>query len=158
MVATIFSTEKVARLLELPDWRVVRFAQKKEYGITPRYAEAEGTGSRRLYDLENVCEMALASALVEAGLRIQVIGRVVKQVRRMGGLSYLLSMPIEKLKTQYLGVVRSPKGKIMGQEAVFVQSWEQLQNIFERNRKASLLVFPVGLRFFALALHLERDV
>ena len=80
----VFTTEKIARLLELPEWRVVRFAQVPGYGIRPAWGEASGPGSRRLYSLENVCEIALASWLVQAGLRVEVIGRVLKQMWKQG--------------------------------------------------------------------------
>src|SRR2546426_8990523 len=135
----IFTTEKAAEVLGLPEWRVVRFAQIKKYGITPAFAEAAGPGSRRLYNLENVCEMALAYWLIQAGLRIEVIGRVVKQVRRRGGLSHLLAQDRSKAQTRYLGVIRTPRGKIMGQESVDIESWEHLNNIFQQNADASLV-------------------
>jgi hypothetical protein len=150
----IFTTEKAAEVLGLPEWRVVRFAQIKKYGISPAFAEAEGPGSRRLYNLENVCEMALASWLVQAGLRIEVIGRVIKQVRRTGGLSYLLSLDQSKAQTEYLGIIRTPRGRITGQEAVPIQSWDRLQSIFKHNADASLVIIPIGLRFHSLAKRL----
>jgi len=153
----IFTTEKIAQILEVSQWRVVRFAEIKKFGITPALDEGKGSGRRRLYDLENVCEMALASWLLEAGLRIEVVGRALSRMRRQGGLSYLLEQPDAKVQDSYLGVIRAPRGKITGQEAVFLQSWEQLIKIFARDSDASVLIIPVGLRFLSLKRRLAEQ-
>jgi hypothetical protein len=157
MDATIFTTEKIAKLLKLPEWRVVRFAQIRGYGITPAWGDATGPGSRRLYNLENVCEIALASWLVQAGLRVAVIGRVLKQLRKQGGLRHLLKQPWDKAVSTYLGIVRVPKGKSARQEAVYVQNWEHLENIVREAPYTGVLVFPIGLSFQQLNTHLNID-
>ncbi len=143
----------------MPEWRVVRFAQTDAYGIKPAFADATGPGSRRLYNLENVCEIALALWLTQAGLRIEVIGRALKKAR-IQGLSHYLSLPSSKAKSTYLAVVRAPKGKITGQEVVVIQSWEQLENIFDfdRNPNSSALIIPVGTQFMLLNRRLGEEV
>ncbi len=156
MDAKVFTTEKVARILGVPEWRVVRFAQIKKYGITPAYGQAAGSGSRRLYNVENVCEMALASWLTEAGLRIEVIARVLTQVRNQGGLARYLDEKWEQetLHT-YLAIVRKPKGKptskVMGQDAVFIHDWEWLGNTLEKDFFSSALIIGIGRRFRMLS-------
>lgn len=157
MDATIFTTDRIARLLKLPEWRVVRFAQVSGYGIKPAWWDDTGPGSRRLYDLENVCEIALASWLVQAGLRVAVIGRVLKQLRKQGGLRHLLTQPWGKAVSTYLGIVRTPKGKTARQEAVYIQNWEHLENIFHQAPYTSALVFPIGLSFQQLNTLLNID-
>jgi len=152
----VFTTEKIARIAGLPEWRVVRFAQNPGFGITPAFGNAAGPGSRRLYNLENVCQIVLASWLLQAGLRVEVIGRVLKQVRKQGDLKHRLKQPTEKAKDVYLGVIRTPKGKIAEQEAVFIHSWEHLQSIFERTWDTSVLVIPIGLRFIVLGNVLDK--
>jgi hypothetical protein len=153
MDARIFSTEKIAKLLKLPEWRVVRFAQVKDYGITPYYWEGTGPGSRRLYSLENLCEMALASWLLDAGLQVKAIGRVLAQVRLQGGLSHFMTS--DKHYGVYLGVVRAPKGKNVLQDAVYLRNWEQLEKILGHARNTSVLVLPVGLSFAILQRQLN---
>jgi len=152
----VFTTEKTARLLGLPEWRIVRFAQMKVFGIKPAFADAEGPGSRRLYNLENVCEFALASWLLQAGLRTEVIGRVLTNVRSKGGLSHLLSESHSEVKGYYLALSRTPKGRIARQNVLELRSWPQLEKIFRQEMDASLLVIPVGLRLLALAERLGR--
>lgn len=151
----VFTTEKIAKIAGLPEWRVVRFAQNPKFGITPAFGAAAGPGSRRLYNLENVCQIVLASWLLQAGLRVELIGRVLKQVRKQGDLKHRLKQSSDKSKDVYLGVIRTPKGKIAEQEAVFIHSWEHLQSIFERNWDTSVLVVPIGLRLHVLGNVLE---
>jgi DNA-binding transcriptional MerR regulator len=156
MDAKVLTTEKVARILGVPEWRVVRFAQIKKYGITPAYGQASGSGSRRLYNVENVCEMALASWLTEAGLRIEVIARVLTQVRNQGGLARYLdeNWEQETLHT-YLAIVRKPKGKptskVMSQDAVFIRDWEWLGKTLAQEFFSSALVIDIGRRFWILS-------
>lgn len=152
----VFTTEKIARIVSLPEWRIVRFAQNPKFGITPAFANAAGPGSRRLYNLENVCQMALASWLLQAGLSVEAIGRVLKQVRKQGDLKHRLKQSVEKAKDVYLGVIRKPKGKTAEQEAVFIHTWEHLQSIFEGTWDTSVLVVPIGLRFIVLGNVLEE--
>jgi DNA-binding transcriptional MerR regulator len=150
----IFGTEEVASILGLKEWRVVRFAQSKGYGITPAFVQASGSGSRRLYNVENVCEMALAAWLTEAGLRIDVIGRVLQQVREQGGLSrYLEEASEQESLHTYLAIVRKRKGKLKGitspkmlQEAVYIRNWDRLGDILMKHFE-SALVIDVGFRF-----------
>lgn len=83
----IFTTDEVVRLLGLKrkdTWRVIKFAQSREYGIVPSLGVARGQGTRRLYNLENVLEMALALRLLDIGLRPSTIGDVFRHLRKMG--------------------------------------------------------------------------
>ena len=82
----LFTTEQVVELLGLKPkdkWRVIKFAESKEYDISPARVMGKGLGSRRLYDLENVCQIALALALLEAGLRPPVIGDSLERLGKM---------------------------------------------------------------------------
>ena len=150
----IFTTDQIARVLHVPEWRIVRFAQIKQYGITPAFGDAKGSGSRRLYSLENVCQMALASWLAEAGLRVELIGRVLERVTRKGGLSRFVES--KKYTDWYLGVVRAPKGKKVRQDAVYIDDWKQLTNIFEYSTHTSVLVIPIGMNFAVLRNLIEQ--
>jgi hypothetical protein len=152
----IFTTEKIARLLNMPEWRVIRFAQIKTYGITPALANAAGSGSRRLYNLENLCEMAVAYWLVQAGLRVEVIGRALKKLRQQERLAILLELPPSNAKDHYLGITRKPKGHITGQEVHDIRGTADLEGIFQQDKEASLIVIPIGMRFAWLAKRLKE--
>jgi hypothetical protein len=157
MDAKIFTTEKIARVLDLPEWRVVRFAQVPGFGIRPEWGEATGPGSRRLYSLENVCQIALAWWLLQAGLRVAVIGRVLKQMHKQGGLSHLLNLRGNQVLSTYLGVIRGPKGKTASQDAVYIHNWEHLENAVTSEPFKSVLVIPIGLSFHQLRMSLEEQ-
>ena len=150
----VFTTEKIAKIVGLPEWRVVRFAQDPKFGITPAFGNATGPGSRRLYNLENVCQMALASWLLQAGLRVEVIGRVLRQVHKQGGLSrYLDEVSERESLGTYLAIFRKPSGKLTSltsqktsQEAVYIRDWERLGKIITQQHLSSALVIDVGFR------------
>jgi hypothetical protein len=89
----IFLTAEVAKVVDVPEWRVIKIAGGEEYGIKPRRS-AKGSGSRRVYDVENVCEIALAIRLLETGLRPKVIGEVIARLRQTGGLRTMLGRDI----------------------------------------------------------------
>jgi DNA-binding transcriptional MerR regulator len=86
----VFTTEQVARLLGLDPredaWRIVKFATSREYGLNPSISVATGSGSRRLYSMDDVYEIAMALRLLETGLRPLVIGQIIRKVRKSGDL------------------------------------------------------------------------
>jgi hypothetical protein len=155
----IFTTEKIAELLGLPEWRVVRFGQIKKFSITPAYGQADGSGSRRLYDIENVCEIALASWLLETGMQNHMVGRVIKRIQATGGMKRFLTMSDLEARKKYLGVLRVPPGKkkITDVEAVFVENWDHIEQIFERRVTSTLLIIALGRRLKALASSLQDE-
>ena len=132
----------------------MRFAQIKQYGITPAFGDARGSGSRRLYSLENVCQMALATWLTDAGLRVEVIGKVLEGVQRHGGLTRFVDS--NKHVHKFLGVVRAPKGKKVRQDAVYIEDWKQLEKIFEHSTHASVVIIPIGMNFAIMRNLIEQ--
>jgi hypothetical protein len=101
----IFWTAEVAEILGIPEWRVIKIATGEEYGIKPRRS-AKGSGTRRMYDIENVCAIALAVRLLETGLRPKVIGDVIRKLRMTGRLSSTLRIGSPSPETLYLAVGR----------------------------------------------------
>src|SRR5690348_12885377 len=77
----IFTTEIAAEMFGLEPWRVTKFVQSKEYGIQPSLAQAKGSGSRRLYSTEDICQIGLALRLLETGLRSKAIGKIIRQIQ-----------------------------------------------------------------------------
>jgi len=156
MDSKVFTTEQIAKLLLLKPWRVVRFAEVKDFGITPHYGVPDGPGSRRLYDIENLCEIALAAWLLEAGLQVKAIGQVLAQLRRQGGLSHFVTS--YKHGETYLGIIRYPGGKKVSQDAVYLHEWKQLSKIFAHALHTSVLVIPIGLNFGMLHSFLDHKL
>jgi hypothetical protein len=107
-----FTTEQVAELLGLgpqDKWRITKFVKSREYGIEPAISVGSGPGSRRLYDIENVCEIGLALRLLETGLRPKVIGQVLKELGQEGRLSENLKSETDRARALYLCILVSPQ-------------------------------------------------
>jgi hypothetical protein len=51
-----------------------------------------------------------------------------------------------------MGVIRSPKGKKVNQDAVYLFDWDQLKKIFELQQSPlkSVLIIPISLNFAIL--------
>jgi hypothetical protein len=136
----IFTTEEVAALIGLsPEdtWRVTKFIKSREYGIKPAITMGSGHGSRRLYDIENVCEIGLALRLLEAGLRPQVIGHVLKEVGQYSNVSPKLKIGADAAKILYLAILLSPRtGKPLDVSRIqyvdFVEGFSEVEHIIEQ--------------------------
>lgn len=120
--ADYFTTEQVAEILGLKPrekWRVIKFVEGREYGIKPALVTSSGPGSRRLYSLENVCEIALALEFLEAGLRPAVIGEALAQLRQKGKVSQKLLTEQHEGRRMSVLVAFEPKiGKLLKQSRV----------------------------------------
>jgi DNA-binding transcriptional MerR regulator len=150
-----FTTEQVVELLGLKPkdkWRVIKFAESKEYGIRPALMAGSGLGSRRLYDLENVCEIALALEFLEAGLRPAVIGEALERLRKKGKLSQKLIAEQREGRRMSVLIAFEPKvGELLKQSRIrAVDFADNAQSVFdevnEEMKKSS------GPRFFLIAL------
>lgn len=156
---TIFTTEMIAQILGIEPWRVIKFAQSKEYGITPTMTPS-GSGSRRLYDLDNLCELALALRLLETGLRSKVIGKVIRQLREKGELSTNLRLDQKQLGNLYLIISRKPElgapldGK--REQRIGFSSKAELRTIAKEIVAEDVIVVPIGTLFGDLKRKLQK--
>lgn len=76
----VFQTAEVAAAIRVPEWRIIKFVQGKEYRIHPSVGDAKGTGTRRLYSIFDVYKMGLGYKLLKDGFRPQVVGSVVERL------------------------------------------------------------------------------
>jgi DNA-binding transcriptional MerR regulator len=158
----VFATEKVAQLLGLEKtkaWRVIKFTEGPEYGIAPSLAAAGGSGSRRLYDLEDVCQIGLALRLLETGLRSKAIGRVIRQVAQKGKLSTRLWR--EDAASLCLAIFRTPQtGRPLDekrrQAVEFVSSTLEAAKLADDRSEDDLILVPIGPFFVALRKRLTQ--
>lgn len=159
----VFSTEQVTELLGLDGakdrWRVIKFVQSREYGISPSFGDAKGSGSRRLYDLENVCEIALALRLLETGLRSAVIGKVIRQLRGLGKIHYKLRHVNEQ--ELYVAIIRTPEtGRPLSKQRIQVVQWvksvAEAEEIRDGDFNCDLICVPVRMLFIELASRLSK--
>jgi DNA-binding transcriptional MerR regulator len=162
-----FSTEQVAAIVGLDPqkdkWRVIKFAQSDEYGIRPSVRQARGSGSRRLYSVEDVCEIALALRLLETGLRSMVIGRVIGQLRTKGKLSERAHHGGADSEKEFLAILRKPEtGKPLDEKREQVVEWvgdaRQAEGIRRQNPTCDLILVPVGSLFVALSQSVQKEL
>ena len=161
MARTDFVTSEVAKLLRLPEWRVIKFAQGQEYGIRPSIRKASGSGTRRVYDTENVCEFALALRLLETGLRSKAIGKVIRQLRGKVNLSSKLGVREEEASSLYLAIIRAPEtGKPLDekrrQEVRFILGVEEAQDTLKAQPDDDVIFVPIGTLFLDLKHQLRQ--
>lgn len=156
----IFMTAQIAKLLGVPEWRIIKFAGGKEYGIKPALSEAAGSGTRRLYNLENVCEMALAWWLFQTGLRSDVVGWVLNQVREKKTLRMILDEDGETLRSLYLAVTRTEgKGwyQTPRQQVAFLREGDEIQSLLGAGVTGSgFVLLPIGIKFTGLKNRLKK--
>jgi len=156
----VFVTAQIAKLLRVPEWRIIKFVGGKEYRITPALSEAAGSGTRRLYNLENVCELAVAWWLFQTGLRSDVVGWVLHQVRNEQQLKSILDVEEQKARSIYLAVIRTErKGNYVAprQEALYIQNHDQIQNLLSASTADSgFVLIPIGMKFMNLKRRLEK--
>jgi DNA-binding transcriptional MerR regulator len=166
-----FTTEQVAGLLGLTrkdKWRVVKFAESREYGIQPSVTAGSGPGSRRLYDIEDVCRIAVALRLLETGLRPKVIGEIIGKLRTgKERLSSRLTTKKEVPQSLYLAISRQPRiGKPLKEERFqFVDLVERISEIedlldeieehFGKRPDCDLLIVSLGRNFQEISENLR---
>jgi hypothetical protein len=163
----VFTTDELTALLGLDPKkdkrRVIKFVESREYGIVPSIKLASGSGSRRLYDLENVCEFAVALHLLKTGLRSQIIGEVIRQLRKKGKLSRKLE-DTTKLQDLRLVIARAAEpGRSLNPKlsrAVSILEGGAIlteyitKEFCDSNNGADLILIPIGRTFSGLRDHL----
>lgn len=161
-MADIFFTADIAALLKIPEWRVLKFAEGSEYQITPSHGEASGSGTRRVYDIEDVCQIALALRLLDSGLGSKAIGAILRGLRQRERLSAMLEWDKKKWEGLYLLVFRTPKSRKRafvnrGRDAFFVNGFTEAQVKQAERPKDDLLLLSVGGTFRDLKYRLNRS-
>src|SRR5690348_14530762 len=143
----IFTTEIAAEILGLEPWRVTKFVQSKEYGIKPSLAQAKGSGSRRLYSAEDICQIGLALRLLETGLRSKAIGKIIRQVQAKGKLSRRLLLP-DRGRDLYLAIYRTPQmGRLLdesrSQSVEFISKPDEILPRLSSHAEDDVILVPL---------------
>jgi DNA-binding transcriptional MerR regulator len=160
----MFFTADIAALLEIAEWRVIKFAQGTEYQIAPSHSDASGSGTRRVYDIEDVCQIALALRLLDAGLSSKTIGTILQQLKSKESerLSAKLEQSDPQLRDLYLAVFRSPKRRYRyfsatrSREVFFVSGFQEALVEQGERREDDLLLVSVGATFRQLIRRLKK--
>jgi DNA-binding transcriptional MerR regulator len=160
----VFLTRDIAALLEIAEWRVIKFAQGAEYQIAPSHSDAAGSGTRRIYDIEDVCQIALALRLLDAGLSSKTIGAILQQLKTKESerLSARLGLGDRDLSDLFLAVFRSPKRRYRyfsatrSREVLFVSGFQGALVEQAERAEDELLLVSVGTTFQKLIKQLKK--
>ncbi len=79
--AAVFGRSDVARLLDIPEWLLANFSDKRyPYGLTPSVRGGKGRGKKGLYSLGDVYKIAVAHRLLAASFASWVVGEALKEL------------------------------------------------------------------------------
>jgi hypothetical protein len=159
---TILLTADVAALLNIPEWRVINFAQGSDYQITPSHGDAAGRGTRRMYNIEDVCQIALALRLLDSGIGSKAIGQILRVLRRKGSLSAFLEWDNKKLNDLYLIIFRRRKSDTppfysSSRDALFVVGFTEAQVEQAERPKDDFMLLNVGSTFHVMKFRLNKS-
>jgi hypothetical protein len=79
-VLPTFGTGRVAEILDIPMWRLQKFLDGKQYRLSPEDSLGAGRGSRRVFTVEDIYRLAIASRLVQDGFAASFIGEMLVQL------------------------------------------------------------------------------
>jgi DNA-binding transcriptional MerR regulator len=158
----VFFTADIAALLRVPEWRVIKFAMGSEYQITPSHIDAAGSGTRRVYDIEDVCQIALALRLLNTGLDSKTIGKIIAALREKEHLSAKLELSDKRLRSLYLLVFLTPgQGQLVFRgRADYVLFVPDLTKAHENQAKhpgSDSLLLYIGWTFVDLKYRLKKQ-
>lgn len=108
-----FGTGDVARILNLPIWRVQKFLDSPKYNLSPQGKLGEGHGSRRLFTREDILRIAIAARMLEDGCTAKFIGLVLEQIEDHDLRPSQDNEGREMPPPAILGVLRGGKGPLV---------------------------------------------
>jgi hypothetical protein len=81
MLGAYFGRADVARLLNIPEWTLANFADRRyPYGLVPSIRGGRGRGKKSLYTLADVYKIALAYGMFLCDLDAHLIGEAIKEL------------------------------------------------------------------------------
>jgi hypothetical protein len=106
--AELYGTSQVAKILNIPEWRVKNFSEGAAYRLPPAHRVGRGRGSRRLYDWADIFRIAIANHLVEFGFTAEAVGRAVREIPESVLGPYVEMLRSENPDTEGLSASETP--------------------------------------------------
>lgn len=76
-----FTRGEVAWILQMPEAKVKNWTIGRPLKLSPSIRTAKGTGSRNLYNIEDLYTMAVANELSKGGMALELVGLVIEKVK-----------------------------------------------------------------------------
>lgn len=162
---TIFESADVVKLVGISPSYLNKFVERGLYGITPSERAEVGRGKRRWFNSEDVLGIALVWWLFEAGLRSEVIRRVLREFfEQKEADANRAAKALSEDGPDFLVVRRVPRsgeGKRLRypKQTVEAVNKSELIAMIEKGETEALQVVPVGklIRNLEERIALESD-
>jgi hypothetical protein len=156
MKKRIFQASEITRLVGIPQPKLAKFMESPGYKLNPSLREKAGRGTPRLYNLDDLLAVALAWWLFQAGLRSQVIGRIISARETAKLLSESEHWkPSENRLLVIARQIESPHGR-PEQKMSFVSAKAVAADL-QSDLRRSLQILPVGKLLVALWEELRTE-
>jgi hypothetical protein len=140
-----FQASEVARLIGMPERRLIKFVESPGYGVRPSVRVGAGKGAPRLYSQTDVLSIALAWWLFQSGFRSEVIGQVLGHSRVATILAASSEWKPETANDIYLVVRRQMESKETPYEDVFEVTLENALAVIKQSSGWSgFQILPIG--------------
>lgn len=140
-----FQASEVAKLIGMPERRLIKFVESPGYGVKPSVRVGGGKGAPRLYSQTDVLSIALAWWLFQSGFRSQVIGLVLGDSRTATILAASSEWKAETANHIYLVVRREMARKENADQDVFeVVLEDALVVIKQSGGQCGFQILPIG--------------
>jgi len=157
MQARIFQASEIATLVGIPQPKLAKFMESPGYKLNPSLREKAGRGAPRLYNLNDLLAVALAWWLFQAGLRSQVIGRIIsaRETSRLLNESEHWK-PSENRLLVISRQIESVGGK-PAQKISFISAKVVAADVQSADLRGSLEILPLGRLLWGLWEQLRTE-
>ena len=107
----LFESHEVKQILKISQRRLTALSEK----VVVAAVDAQGPGSKRLYDLTNIHELALAERLFGMGYSMHLVKRIIQDLRTAGGLRAWIDEPeafLNKEAEKHISYLEGNRDKI----------------------------------------------
>lgn len=150
-----FQASEVARLIGMPERRLIKFVESPGYGIKPSVRVRAGKGAPRLYSQNDVLSIALAWWLFQSGFRSKAIGRVLGRPEVAKILAASSDWKPETANSRYLVVKREMAREESPKQEVFEVELENALATIKASERHGFQILPIGSLLSQLWMNLR---
>jgi hypothetical protein len=142
-VREFFQASEIARVIGMPEKRLIKFVESPGYGIKPSVRVRAGKGAPRLYSLRDVLSIALAWWLFQSGFRSQVIGRVLRDPAVSDLLSASAARKSEAANARFLVLKREMSKDEPPNQQVLLSNLDEAMSAIRLADRHGFQILPI---------------
>lgn len=146
----VLQANEIALLIGMPERRLAKFIESPGYGIAPSVRLKAGRGAPRLYNLGDLFSIAVAWWLFQAGLRSQVIGRILKSRDVSKSIRDSQGWTQQAAKRRFIVVKREMASSEPPLQEVGGVGLDEVIRMIESPGRFAFEVLPIGTLLFEL--------